>query len=215
MKRLISQSFVAVAFSSCVIAANASINVHSVLPEEVTIKYTLPSGSEETYSLSGVGSVMGSRNLPTDRNVLKINVSIVNGAGETIAKATLQDDRNYTLMPSGGGFALVPTGNYSRGSGSIVPSIVIVNALPENYKVELQGMNGKHGIKDAKVSRSVDLNNANRIPPGEDRYKMVITAPDGTKFTDTDHAHVGSIMVIHKTYNGPIGATTAGYLVGK
>jgi hypothetical protein len=208
--RLISALCLLLSISSGVVFAQA--NIHSVSLEELKVSYTLPSGAEESKALYPVGSTMGVTDVPTDRKTQKLNITVSNGSGATLARGTVQDDRNYVLMPSGQGFQLLPSGNYSRGSGSIYPGIVIVNALPEGYKVDLFGMNGKHGIKDARVSRSFDLANANKTSPEEDRYRMVITGPDGTQYTDTEHAHAGSFMVIHKTYNGPIGASRAGYI---
>ncbi len=193
-------------------AAIAQANIHSVSLEELKLSYTLPSGAEESKTLSPVGSTMGVSEVPTDRKTQKLNVTVSNASGATIARGTVQDDRNYVLMPSGQGFVLQASGNYARGSGAIFPGIVIVNALPEGYKVDLFGLNGRHGIKDAKVSRSFDLANANMTSPEEDRYRMVITGPDGTQYTDAEHAHPGSFMVLHKTYNGPISASRAGYI---
>lgn len=116
-------------------------------------------------------------------------------------------------MPACGGHQLMTAGNCACGVNPIYPGITIVNALPENHRVELQGMNDRLGIRDAKVSRTFDVNNACKPSAEQGRYRFcIITGPDSTEHNDSEHAHLGSFIVIHKTYNGPIAAYRAGYI---
>jgi len=53
---------------------------------------------------------------------------------------------------------------------------VIVNALPESYKVDLYGHFGKIGLKGVKIAKGFDAGQAVRIPTGDDRFKATITS---------------------------------------
>jgi hypothetical protein len=205
--------------TACVLAAlsampsaHADVIIHNISLDEFKVSYTLPSGASESNNLSAVGSTPGSTSLALPRNVPSVNVTITNAAGEVVAKGSVTDDRSYVLMPVASGYQLVNAGFYSRGAASIYPGIVIVNAMPGNYKVDLIGVNGTHGIPNAKVSTKFDTSVVNKPDAKEDRYKVVLTAPDGTKFEDTEVFVHGQFGIIHRTYNGPVSVSRVGYI---
>ena len=183
--------------------------VASTVQEDFKITYARDSGESATATLGKGASATGYTQVKvTDRGSTAITIS--DGTGAVVAKGTVADNGYYLLMPKGKGYALEKVG-VSAG-GDKYQGVVIVNALPESYKVDLFGHFGKVGLKDVKVAKSFDVKGAVKTDATDDRYKVVVHLPDGTTQDSFGMVITGRYHVIHKTYDDKITVSELGWI---
>ena len=192
------------------VGAHADAQVASTVQQDLTIEYKLPSGEPQSASLGkGVASVGTASVTVAKRSSTAITVR--NAAGDTVATGRVDDDGSYILMPKGDGFALHRAGSLV-GPWTPYPGVVIVNALPESYRVDLFGQNGKVGIKSARVATAFDAKQAAKLGPGDEYFKVVIHLPDGSTMPGQSTVARGRFYVVHKTYDDKVTLSALGYI---
>ena len=185
--------------------------VSSTVQEDFTIAYQRESGEPQTASLGKGASATGYTSVDVpDRKTTAVTIS--DAAGKVVAKGTVADNGSYLLRPKGTGYVLERAGSQTTEGADPYPGVVIVNSLPEAYKIDLFGHYGKIGLKDVKIAKSFEVGQAIRIPSGDDRFKVVIHLPDGSTVESASTATLGRYHVIHKTYDDKVTVSSLGYI---
>jgi hypothetical protein len=184
--------------------------VSSVVQEEFTISYARASGEAKTTRLGKAASAANDTTIDVvDRGTTTITVA--DGTGKAVAKGTVSDNGAYLLMPKGSGYTLEHVGSLASKS-DVYPGVVIVNALPASYKVDLYGHFGKIGLKSVKIGTAFDAGQAIRIPSGDDRFKATIHLPDGSTVDSFGMVSLGRFHVIHMTYDDKVTVSSLGWI---
>ena len=185
--------------------------ISSTVQQDFTIAYEKPSGEPATANLSRGSSQVGNTSVSVpDKG--STNVTVNDATGAVVATGKVVDDGFYVLMPKGDGFVLTQAGTRT-GPWQPYPGVVIVNTLPDAYTIDIFGDSGKVGLKNQKTSKALDVKSAIKLAAGDDRFKVVIHAADGSVVeTEGARASLGWYHVIHKAYNDKIVISNLGWM---
>jgi hypothetical protein len=176
-------------------AGDATVN--SSVQEDLTIEYSLPSGEAQTAKLNKGTNAVGYASVTVREGVKTVPIVVKNAAGDTVATGNVADNGSYFLMPKGKGFTLQNTGELAFRGSENFPGVVIVNALPERYQLDLFGNMGKVGVKNAKIATKFDAKQAVKLPsPDDDLFRVAIHLPDGTTIDSYTKINRGRFCVI-------------------
>jgi len=131
--------------------ARREARISNVTQDELTISYERASGEAKTAKLGKAASAANDTTV-TVAIAPRPRSRFSDGTGKAVAKGTVADNGAYLLMPKGSGYTLEHVGSLASKS-DVYPGVVIVNALPESYKVDLYGHFGKIGLKGRERSR--------------------------------------------------------------
>jgi hypothetical protein len=209
------QTFLIAAISfvtaTSIASAHADVTIHSPNQKEFKIGFDLPSGEGTVVDLPKPTGAMGYISIPTNRDKTKMAIVIKDVDGKEIVKATVVDNNHYVLLAAGANWKLVQAGIGAKDE--VFSGMVIVNSLPEKYTVDLFGTSGQTGAKNVKISASFDPKNAVKLSRDDNKYKVILTSSDGTKTDALNDAMLGSYLVIHKTYDDKVTASSAGFIL--
>jgi hypothetical protein len=191
--------------------AYADAQVSSSVQEDFTIEYSLPSGEAQTAQLTKGTNAVGNASV-TVKAKATVPITVKNAAGETVATGKVTDNSSYFLMPTGKGFTLHYTGQLAFTGSKNFQGVVIVNALPDRYKLDLFGATGNVGVKNAKIATKFDTKQAVKLAGDDDLFRVTIHEPDGKTTESYSRIYRGRFCVIHKTYDDKVTVSTLGFI---
>lgn len=185
--------------------------LYSTEQQDYTIEYTEPSGKTSSATLYMPNDTLGYMAVPAKPGK-PTPIVIKDPDGTVLLKSTVIDNRSYVVMGTGKRTQLVATGLYSQTASTNYQGVLFISALPGTYSIDLFGDSGQGGVKGVRPTTTNAIKSATKLPASDNRYKADIHLPDGTTQRGGSSVDAGYIYIIHKTRDGKVTASAAGYL---
>lgn len=185
--------------------------MYSTQQADYVITYTEGSGKSSDATLYKGTDVLGYLAIPAKPGK-PTPIIVKDPDGTVLARGSVVDNRSYVLMGEGRGLRIVAAGLYSQTASSNYQGTAIVSALPGAYTIDLYGDTGQGGVKGVKPVTAFDIKAATKLPVSDNRYKADIHLPDGSKVKGQSSVDAGYYYVVHKTADGKVTLSSAGYI---
>ncbi len=167
----------------------AEVRIYNATQSKLTVDVTFPNGKVESRKLDPAVDSIDEELWVTGFGVKAVKVAVSDEAGAAVWSGSLGSNDTGTVISSGKGATLIPSGAYSGDSSR--PSVVFMNITGDSLTLDLEGRNGLGAHRDITPPTSFDLKKPLMLDPRESTFGVMVKVKGSATPIKIDGQSVG------------------------